>query len=100
MRKILNKISSNSENQKLDLLIVKAGQYYFQYDLELSTEKINEQMNKLMNLNKEELNLILSKLKELMNFKARWIDIVNRSFCTNRYCSNSKRCKKSKTFTS
>lgn len=84
--KILNKISSNSENQKLDLLIVKAGQYYFQYDLELSTEKINEQMNKLMNLNKEELNLILSKLKELMNFKARWIDIVNQII---NYCENN-----------
>ncbi|MBB6043346.1 ribosomal protein L22 [Borrelia yangtzensis] len=83
--KILNKISSNVNNQNLDLLIVKAGQYYSQYELEHSAKKINEQMDKLTNLNTEELNLILSKLKELKTFKTRWIDIVNQivGYCTN-----------------
>ncbi|WKC76534.1 complement regulator-acquiring protein [Borreliella valaisiana] len=83
--KILNKISSNTDNQNLDLLIVKAGQYYSQYELEYSAEKINEQMDKLMGLNIGELSLILSKLKELMTFKTRWIDIINQivSYCEN-----------------
>lgn len=76
--RILNKISSNADNQKLDLLIVMAGQYYSQYDLEVSAEKINEQMDKLMSLNIEGLRLILSQLKTLMMLKAKWIDIVNQ----------------------
>lgn len=84
--KILNKISSNLDNQKLDLLIVRAGQYYSQYDLEFSAEKINEQMDKLMSLNREELSLILSKLKELLTFKSKWIDIVNQII---HYCENN-----------
>ncbi|WP_418905711.1 complement regulator-acquiring protein [Borreliella japonica] len=83
--KILNKISNNSGNQKLDLLIVRAGQYYSQYNLEFSAKKINEQMDKLMSLNIEELSFILGKLKELMTFKARWIDIVNQII---KYCEN------------
>lgn len=60
------------------MLIFRAGQYYSQYDLEFSVEKINEQMDKLTSLNREELSLILSKLKELLTFKAKWIDIVNQ----------------------
>ncbi|WP_268828071.1 CRASP family complement regulator-acquiring lipoprotein, partial [Borreliella garinii] len=71
--KIINKTSNNADNRNLNLLIVKAGQYYSQYELEYSAEKINEQMDKLINLNIGELSLILSKLKELMTFKTRWI---------------------------
>ncbi len=42
--KILITISSNVDNQNLDLLIIKAGQYYSQYELEYSAEKINAQV--------------------------------------------------------
>ncbi|WP_418905888.1 complement regulator-acquiring protein [Borreliella carolinensis] len=82
---ILNKISSDMDNKNLDLIIVKAGQYYSQYDLEFSAEKIKEKMYKLMGLNIEELRLILSKLKELLTFKEKWIDIANQiiSYCEN-----------------
>lgn len=48
-----------------------SGQYYFQYELEFSTEKIKDQMDKLMSLNREELSLILSKLKGFLTFKKR-----------------------------
>ncbi|APS99250.1 hypothetical protein Bmayo_04980 (plasmid) [Borreliella mayonii] len=89
--KILNKISSLADNQNLDSLIVRAGQYYSQYELEFSAEKINNQMDKLISLNKEELSIILSKLKELLIFKKRWIDIVTQiiNYCRNDTDLNS-----------
>ncbi|WP_268827346.1 hypothetical protein [Borreliella garinii] len=34
--KIINKTSNNADNRNLNLLIVKAGQYYSQYDLDFS----------------------------------------------------------------
>lgn len=69
-------ISTEERNKK---------QYYSQYELEYSAEKINEQMDKLMSLNIGELSLILSKLKKLGKFKTRWIDIINQivSYCEN-----------------
>lgn len=83
--KILIKISGSKNNRNLDLLIVRSGQYYSQYELEFSAEKINDQMDKLMILNRDEFSLILIKLKELLTFKTRWIDIVNQII---KYCEN------------
>ncbi|EEH00276.1 conserved hypothetical protein (plasmid) [Borreliella finlandensis] len=89
--KILNKISSLADNQNLDFIMVRAGQYYSQYELEFSTKKINDQIDRLISLNKEELSLVLSKLKELVAFKRRWIDIVNQiiNYCENDTNSNN-----------
>ncbi|WP_418454015.1 complement regulator-acquiring protein [Borreliella lusitaniae] len=84
--KILIRISNNADNQNLDLLIVRAGQYYSQYNLEFSVEKINDQMDRLASLDREELSLILSKLKGLLDFKTRWIDVVNQII---NYCENN-----------
>lgn len=39
------------DNQNLDLLIVKVGQYYSQYELEYLAEKINEQMDSIEYIN-------------------------------------------------
>lgn len=58
----------HDENKDVRRKFYSSLNYNEKLNLEFSAEKINEQMDKLISLNREELSLILSKLKELLPF--------------------------------